>query len=157
MKIEYLADHHAHVPMVAAWQQAGFSYLNPSITLEERTEKLHRCLQKEVLPMTLIALSEEETPLGSASILPATITHQHLTPWLSAVYVPSQYRGRGVASALCQRAVTEVARLGYGKLYLFTPHNETLYARLGWRAFGRAEHNGLAIVLMERPLGATPE
>ena len=36
---------------------------------------------------------------GSASILPTTITHSHLTPWLSSVYVPGEHRGKGIASA----------------------------------------------------------
>jgi hypothetical protein len=85
-----------------------------------------------------------------AGILTATITHKHLTPWLSSVYVPIEHRGKGIASALSLHAVTEAARLGFERLYLFTPHNETLYARIGWRTFERAEYNGLTLTLMER-------
>jgi len=70
--------------------------------------------------------------LGSASILPATITHQHLTPWLSSVYVPEAHRGKGIASALSRRAASEAGKLGFDRLYLFTPRSEALYARLGW-------------------------
>lgn len=27
----------------------------------------------------------------------------------------------------------------HGKLYLFTPHSELLYARLGWKTFERSD------------------
>ena len=155
MKIEFLVDHPAQVPTLAAWQQEAFGYLNPSITLDERTERLRLSLQKEGLPMTFIALSDDGTPLGSASIFATTITHKHLTPWLSAVYVPAEHRGGGIASALSLRAVAEAARLGYGKLYLFTPRNETLYARMGWQTFEKSEHNGVTLTLMERNTDTT--
>jgi predicted N-acetyltransferase YhbS len=150
MKIEYLADHPAHVPTIAAWQQAQFGYLTPALTLEDRTERLNRSLQKDALPMAFIALSDTGTIVGSAGILPTTITHKHLTPWLSSVYVPIEHRGKGIASALSLRAVTEAKRLGFEQLYLFTPHNETLYARMGWKTFERIEYNGTPLALMER-------
>jgi N-acetylglutamate synthase-like GNAT family acetyltransferase len=150
MKIEYLADYPAFVPTIATWQQAQFGYLTPTATLEDRTERLRRSLQTDALPMALIALSETGTLLGSAGILPTTITHQHLTPWLSSVYVPGEHRGRGIASALSLRAVAEATKLGFERLYLSTPHSESLYARIGWKTFARIEHNGTPLTLMER-------
>jgi len=47
-----------------------------------------------------------------------TITHKHLTPWLSSVYVPGEFRGRGIASALSLRALAEAARLSFDKAWL---------------------------------------
>ena len=69
------------------------------------------------------------------------------------MYVPDKYRGKGIASALSLRAAVEAARAGFDKLYLFTPHNESLYARLGWKAFEHTKHNGLLITLMEKQVG----
>jgi predicted N-acetyltransferase YhbS len=131
MKIDYLADHPAHLETVAVWQQKQFGYLTPTLTFEDRTERLRGSLQKEALPLTLIALSESGAPLGSASLLTATITHKHLTPWLSSVFVPEEHRGGGIASALSLRVLAEAERLG-------------------WTTFDRIEHNGLPIALMER-------
>jgi len=65
-------------------------------------------------------------------------------------YVPAEHRGKGIASALSPRALAEAARLGYDRLHLFTPHNEALYARIGWRTFERIEYNGFPLALMER-------
>jgi predicted N-acetyltransferase YhbS len=149
MKIEYLADYSEYVPMVAAWQHAQFGFLTPLATLEDRTERLIRSLQKDALPMALVALFSDKI-VGSASILPTTITHKQLTPWLSSVYVPGDQRGKGIASALSLRAVQEAAKLRYDRLYLFTPHSEKLYARIGWTTFERIDRNGLSLALMER-------
>jgi len=150
MNIEYLADHPSHLPTVAAWQHAEFGYLTPNATLEDRTTRLRRSAQKDALPMAFILLSGSGALLGSAGILPTTITHQHLTPWLSSVYVPREYRGKGVASALSLRAASEAARLGFDRIYLFTPRSEALYARIGWRTFDRIDYNGVVLTLMER-------
>jgi predicted N-acetyltransferase YhbS len=149
MKIEYLCDNEQHVPTLAAWHHAQFGYLSPNSTLASRQEKLEATCRKDALPITLIALSDEGDLLGSASILITTITHQHLTPWLSTVFVAEKFRGHGIASGLSLRMIGEAKRLGYDQLYLFTPHNERLYARLGWETFGRATHNGTEVVLMQ--------
>ena len=154
MKVEYLADHPSHVPTVAAWQQAQFGYLTPNATLEDRTERLRGSLQTEALPMAFVALSASGTLLGSAGILPTTITHTHLTPWLSSVYVPEAHRGKGIASALSLRAARETARLGFDRLYLFTPRSEALYERIGWTTFERIDYHGVTLTLMERQVTA---
>jgi GNAT superfamily N-acetyltransferase len=150
MKIEYLADYPQHLQTVGEWQQAEFGYLTPTMTLEDRTGRLRRSLQKNALPMAMVALSGSGALLGSAGILPTTITHKHLTPWLSSVYVPEEFRGKGIASALSLRAISEAATLGHDRLYLFTPRSEALYARLGWTAFEKIEYNGVPLTLMAR-------
>ena len=151
MRIEYLADHEEHIPAVAAWQHAEFGYLNPAVTLEQRQGRLREALQRRALPMTFVALSDDGVPIGSASIFSKTITHAHLSPWLSAVVVPPEHRGKGIASALSLRAAAEAAQLGFDTLYLFTPRNESLYSRLGWETMERAAYNGLPIAIMSRP------
>lgn len=149
--IGYLADHPDLVEAVTSWQQAEFGYLTPAMTREDRAERLRRSLQKDALPMAFVALSADGSLLGSAGLLATTITHTHLSPWLSSVYVPAEARGRGIASALSLHAVGAAARLGYERVYLFTPRSEALYARIGWRTFDRIEHRGVALTLMERP------
>lgn len=154
IRIEYLADHERHLEQVARWQHAQFGYLNPAGKLEQRAGRLRDALHRDRLPMALIAVSEDGELVGSASILASTLTHPHLTPWLSSVFVPPEMRGRSIASALSLRAAEEAARLGFETLYLFTPHNESLYARLGWKTFDRTVHNGQPLTLMERPVAA---
>ena len=149
-RIGYLADCPQHLALVAAWQQAEFGYLNPAITLEQREARLRESLQGGGLPLTLVAVSGDGVPSGAATLLPRTITHPHLTPWLSTVVVPPACRGRGIASALSLRIASEAARLGFPTIYLFTPHNASLYRRAGWETIEMAELNGAPVTIMAR-------
>ena len=150
-RIEHLADCPQHLARVAAWQQTGFGYLNPSITLEQREARLRAALHGTGLPLTLVAVSDDGDPVGAATLLPRTITHPHLTPWLSTVVVPPACRGRGIASALSLRIVAEAARLGFPTIYLFTPRNASLYRRIGFATIDVAELNGIPVAIMARP------
>ena len=152
-EIDYLTRHEKCLPLVAEWQLAEFGYLNPGDTLESRTARLKGALQMEELPLSLVALSEDGQPVGAASILVSTVTHRHLTPWLSSVVVPAMHRGHGIASALSLWAVREARRLGFETLYLFTPRNESLYTRLGWKRMEVAMHRETALTIMSRPTG----
>jgi predicted N-acetyltransferase YhbS len=149
MRIEYLANNPALIPTVAAWQYEQFGYLSPATTLEQRVERLQKATASDALPLTMIALSDCGMPMGSASLTQSTLTHNHLTPWLSAVFVRKAHRGKGIASTLAARALAEASRLGFEKLYIFTPLNEALYFRLGWRTFDTSQIRGIPVVLME--------
>jgi predicted N-acetyltransferase YhbS len=153
VRIEHLYAWPKHIPTIAEWQHRQFGYLNPSGTIEQREQRLREAVAPDRLPIALVALSSEHLPVGSANIVQKTLAHQHLTPWLSSVFVPAEHRGGGIASALSLRAVEEAARLGFAELYLFTPHNEALFARLGWRTFDHTLHNGLPLTLMRRATG----
>jgi predicted N-acetyltransferase YhbS len=148
--ISYLADHKGFIPTIAKWQHDQFGYLNPAGTLEQRIGRLREAVSKDRLPIALVAVDHDMRLVGSPSILAITLTHQHLTPWLSSVYVPPEQRGRGIASALSLRASAEAARLGYEVLYLFTPSSANLYSRLGWTTFDTASHNGVRLLIMSR-------
>jgi predicted N-acetyltransferase YhbS len=149
-EIDYLARHEQYLPLIAEWQMAEFGYLNPADTLADRMTRLAGALQTGALPLALVAVSEAGELVGSASLQASTVTHGHLSPWLSSVVVPSCYRGNGIASALSLSAVKEARRLGFGEVYLFTPRHEALYARLGWQALEVATHRATRLTIMSR-------
>jgi predicted N-acetyltransferase YhbS len=151
LRLEYLADHVPHLPQLAEWHHAEFGYLNPANTVERYVERLNASLRKSELPTTFVAL-RDDTLLGSASLVRQAITHQHLSPWLSSVYVDPVHRGGGIASALVGRVELAAAELGSGKIYLFTPSSEKLYARLGWEFMEYSSHHGLKIAIMSKVL-----
>jgi predicted N-acetyltransferase YhbS len=150
----HLADCERHLPVIAAWQQTEFGYLAPSITVEQREARLRESLHGAGLPLTLVALTEDGSPAGAATLAARTITHPHLTPWLSTVVVPPAYRGRGIASALSLHVADAAARLGFPTIHLFTPHNESLYRRLGWVTIETAQVGGTPVAIMARPTAA---
>ena len=151
MRLEYLADCVSHLPQLAQWHHAEFGYLNPANTTQRYMDRLTASLQKSDLPITFVAL-QGDTLLGSASLVRQTITHQHLAPWLSSVYVDPQHRGRGIASALVGRVEKAAAAMGSGKIYLFTPSSEKIYAGLGWQLMEYARHDELNITIMSKAL-----
>jgi N-acetylglutamate synthase-like GNAT family acetyltransferase len=77
-----------------------------------------------------------------------------LTPWLGGLLVVPEWRNRGVASLLMQRAVSEARRLQLPTLFLWTHSAEGLYRRLGWRPIERVDYCGKRIVIMRIDVGA---
>ena len=154
MRIEHLVDHKHFIPTIAAWQQREFGYLTPNTTVEHRIERLNSAHDRERLPISLVALSDDgNSLLGTANVLATTLTHKHLSPWLSSVTVPPEHRGKSVASALSLAAASEAGRLGFGTIYLFTPRSESLYARLGWVTFDRVILNETSLAIMAKSTG----
>ena len=164
MRLEYLADHVSQLPQLATWQHAEFGYLNPANTVERYVERLTASLQKSELPTTFIALRNDSL-LGSASLVRQTITHPHLSPWLSSVYVDPRCRGGGVASALVGRVEKAAAEMGsdmFGggratqkqvpRIYLFTPSSEKPYAGLGWQLMEYSGYRDLTLAIMSKAL-----
>jgi predicted N-acetyltransferase YhbS len=149
IRIEHLMEHTHHIPTIAMWQQGEFGYLNPGGTVEERVERLNKANDRQRLPISLVAICQNVL-VGSANVLASTLTHKHLTPWLSSVFVPPEQRGKGIAFALALAAAAEARRLGFATIYLFTPRNEALYARLGWTTFDRVMLNGVSAAVMAR-------
>jgi predicted N-acetyltransferase YhbS len=145
--IGHLADYPQHLAALAVWHQAQFGYLNTSVTVEQRMQRLKASAQKNALPMTFVAVCEDQL-LGSASLLPQTITHFHLSPWLSSVYVAAEHRNKGIGSALVRHVVQGATGMGIDKVYLFTPNSEALYARLGWEVVEHTEHQGRRLTIM---------
>lgn len=152
MRIEHLADQRDCVPTVAGWLHEAFGHLDPGKTMQDRRQALLGSLQRAALPIRLVARESDGAAVGCASVVTRTLTHGPLGPWLSAVYVVPEHRGRGIASALVDRAVEECTRLGVAELFLFTPRHESLYARLGWAVLDRAQIQGTPVVVMRRAI-----
>ena len=115
MRLEYLADHVSHLPQLAKWHHAEFGYLSPANTVERYVERLNASLRKSELPTMFVSLRDDML-LGSASLVRQTITHQHLSPWLSSVYVDPAHRGGADDRGVHHQAVeAAVADLGLGE------------------------------------------
>ena len=155
MQIAYLADHPQHIPTVAHWQYEEWGHLNPGDSVQGRIERLSQHTGRPGLPTTLIALAHD-TVLGSAGLVVNDLrTHPDLTPFLASVYVAPAHRRRGVATALVQQAKVAIQQLGLPVLYLITPDQQPLYARLGWQAQGDVEYRGEVVTLMVVTLAPT--
>ncbi|MBW1858024.1 MAG: hypothetical protein JRI42_07120 [Deltaproteobacteria bacterium] len=85
MKIEYLAENLALVPIIAHWHHEEWGYFNPGDSVEKRITNLQTHLGREQIPTTFISLSGGIL-LGSASLIAHDMdTRMDLSPWLARV------------------------------------------------------------------------
>jgi N-acetylglutamate synthase-like GNAT family acetyltransferase len=155
MDIAYLADHPEHIPILAGWFQEEWGDLAPGRKLEERIKLLREKANRCAVPVSFVAIEHGE-PVGSASLVECDMaSHDHLTPWLSSVYVTPPCRKQGIGTALINRVSNESKQQGFPKLYLWTPKAEMFYARRGWQVLERTEYKNKNAVVMFLPLQST--
>ena len=89
----------------------------------------------EALPLTFIAV-EGETLVGTVGLWRCDlISRQDLFPWMAALYVAPDARGRGIAGQLQQHVIDYARRLGHPQLYLYSACRD-FYERFGWQYIG---------------------
>jgi GNAT superfamily N-acetyltransferase len=148
MRIDNLKQHPDFLPTLAQWHQGQWGELNPQKTLEMRISSLGMHLGALPIPVTFVAVEDNE-PLGSASLVEHDLpTHRHLSPWLASVFVAPDRRRRGIGGRLVRRVMEEAARLSVETLYLFTLDQEKFYRELGWTQIERGEYQGFGITVM---------
>jgi N-acetylglutamate synthase-like GNAT family acetyltransferase len=148
MTIEYLADHPEALATLVQWQHEEWGHLRGGETLEQRRARLARSMNRDRIPLTVVALEAGEV-LGSASLIEHDMeTRMDLTPWLASVFVGKQYRRRGVGAELIRRIMAEAGKLKVSLLYLYTVHSERLYASLGWTVAERTNYREQPVVIM---------
>jgi len=112
------------------------------------------------LPVTLVA-SINDLVVGTVSLYAEDMVGRdaEFGPWLAALYVPSEARGRGVAAALLTAAAGLAKRLALNRLSLWFPksklHLLELYKTFGWvvveETYYRCSSFGGEVVIMSLP------
>lgn len=150
--IDYLADRQEFVEELAQWLHDEWDGLYPGATLETRIAKVRNHLNRDSLPLAVVAF-DESGPLGTASLIVSDMEHRpELTPWLASVLVTPKSRGRGIGSALIRRIIEECRGLGVGKAYLWTDKEERLYSKLGWNLDFREQYKDRQVSVMHYEL-----
>ncbi len=154
MNIQYLGDHQEVIPILAAWIYNEWSYLYPGATLQDFEGLLRERINKEKLPLALVALEAGE-PIGTVSLrLFDMETRRDLPHWLTSLYVSKPWRRRGIGSSLVATAEKKAAELAIRKLFLFitvAPPGH-FYSKLGWNVKEKTIYHSYPIIIMEKDL-----
>jgi predicted N-acetyltransferase YhbS len=137
------------IPTLAAWHQAEWASLNPGESLEQRIARMGRYLSDDAMPRLFVWV-EDGQPLGTAAFVQSDMsTRPEWGPWLAAVYVKAECRGRGIGAALVQHVVRHAAAAGCPELFLFTPSKAHYYAKRGWQRLSHEDYRGQSVTVMK--------
>lgn len=142
---------------IAQYHHQEWQYLNPGYALEDRISAMAAYLDDGSVPSMWLALESGELR-GTAAVIACDMdTRSDLSPWLASVFVLPRYRRQGTGSTLATKVACEVQAAGYPEIFLFTPDQAQLYARLGWREFSREDYRGTRVSVMVKALVNTAE
>ena len=152
VEVAYLADHADQVVALAAALHAQDREYYGARTPADVAADLALSLQREALPLALMAL-RDGIVLGTATLSYDSITtHPHLGPWLAAFYVRPELRGRGIGRKLVASIEAAAQRLGFAQLYAGSGRAASLFERAGWQVLERVSYHGEEIAILGRDL-----
>lgn len=134
----------------AFWRRHG----TPFATIRDGLQGILRA--EADVPFAVVAEIDGQ-PCGNALVIdndePA---RPDLGPWVAAVWVDEDRRGRGIARALIDDAVRRCTALGVPRVYLASqPALRDFYVGLGWRVL-ESDVGQHRLVLYARELDAVP-
>ena len=99
----------------------------------------HSITTDNPLPRWYLMLKADQI-IGSYGLIANDfISRQDLYPWLCALFIEKDERGRQLGAKLLEHGRTEASKLGFGKLYLCTDHNG-YYEKYGWKYIANGFH-----------------
>lgn len=124
-----LGDVPEAIPAIAKWLHKEWA--QASYSLQDIVLRTQRCLNKDKLPRTLVALYKG-LPAGTVSLWHNDLRiRPDLSPYLVALYIRKRMRGQGLGKALLAAAEKAAVDLGYPSLYLITDMVD-YYEKAGW-------------------------
>lgn len=151
IEIKLLVDCLQHIPVLAAlWYEQISRHWVPNASLERAKQNLIKHANDEKLPMTFVALDNDQ-PVGMASLRENDGIQADRTPWLGSLVVEPAYRKQKIGEQLIDVVKQRAALLGYPKLYLlaFDQAIPSWYKRLGWRSIGTEQLFGHSVAVMD--------
>lgn len=149
--ISYLKHHSESISKLARiWHEELGQIWVPDVPIARVEENLQNHLNTEKLPLTFVALNENQ-PVGMCSLRITDGILPELTPWLGSLVVSKSHQKQGIARQLIDKTKVKAKELYFKKLYLFA-FDLTIpeyYSRLGWSKIGMDEFKGHPVTVME--------
>lgn len=151
LEITSLSERPAFIDACSAWTFGQWGVYSRR-TLEETRLLFASAAHGSGLPLTRVA-HEGDRPFGMASLFDNDCARRpDLRPWLAAVFVHPDHRGRGIAGRLIKAIEQDARARGETRLYLITADHQALYEGHGWHRTGTVDYPDRACVLMEKTL-----
>lgn len=129
-EIDHLFRHPEYFSTVAAWICEAFWTGKPGVDEGVLERRLREAGAPDRIPLSLLALTGGR-PVGTVNLVECDSERRpDLRPWLAALLVVPEQRGRGVGSALVRALLREATRLGEREVFLGTDI-PGFYERLG--------------------------
>ncbi len=136
-KIEYLADRPALEPDLVRWYADAWAPWYGPGGAGDAASDLAACRNRDAIPLCLVALDENDQPVGTAALKSDSVGAETGSgPWLAALLVTPAERGKGIATALVARLEFEAERLGSSKIYTSTETAGRILTRRDWKKIG---------------------
>ena len=147
VQIDYLADHAEVIPTLAEWFQSEWSEYYALRTLVDIAQDFYAELNRDRLPIRLVAFLESE--LVGTIVLREKIseTHPEYRPGLGGLFVTKTHRRCGIGTELVLAGMSLAQRIGYQVIYTTTNEARGIVEYLQWEQIGSDLHNGEQIGL----------
>lgn len=143
------------VEQLIAWQVEEYAPSFPSFDRADWTEFYGNWTHRTdaTLPVVLGGYDDGEF-FGSVAIVERDdLTGvDHWTPWIAAMIVRPDLRGRGRGLHLLEAALQRCREMRLAKVYLWTENRSAWYLRLGWRIEEHMTFRGVPITVMSLDL-----
>lgn len=118
------------------WLDAGARLFDMAFGGQNSYELYHDCIRASIttsspLPRWYLMVDKKKIVGGCGLITNDFISRMDLWPWVCALYIGNEYRGRSLGSQLLAHAAADAAKLGYERVYLGTTL-DNFYERYGW-------------------------
>lgn len=149
MRIEQLRHNLELVGEIANTLNQSWGDLPPWSTPDKIRERLLAGTVDVDFPHVLVAVSESGAFAATGSVklyeLPSRPAMVH---WVGEIFVRPEHRGKGLGSRLTQALSEYAFSRGVQDLYLYTPDQQSLYARLGWAEVATETVNNEVVSIM---------
>jgi GNAT superfamily N-acetyltransferase len=133
MRIEQLRQNLELVGEIANTLNQSWGDLPPWSTTEKIRARLLDGTRDVDFPHVLVAVSENGTFAATGSVkLHELPSHPAMVHWVGEIFVRPEHRGKGLGSRVTEALAEYAFSKGVKNLYLYTPDQQSLYARLGW-------------------------
>ena len=134
-KIDYLSNRPDCLHACAAWAYGRWGVQKKDGSLERAISIFKKGMQKDELPLTLIAINlETDLPVAMGSLWEKDGTEwSEKTPWIASIYTLYRYRGLGLAKQIIKCLEDEARNIGFQEVYLQSGSAANFYRNIGYQ------------------------